>query len=121
METTKDRATEYWDNEIKRAAEDTAKARAEYQQAKKEEQQAHDRQIDAEVNDTDAETKEEAREIHRRKTLICSLKWDAFLMASKWECITREAAKSYKKRKAEKEANKQEPTEQYADSLVCPD
>jgi hypothetical protein len=36
METTKDRATEYWDNEIKRAAENTAKAFAEYQQTKKE-------------------------------------------------------------------------------------
>ena len=41
----KDRATEYWDNEIKRAAENTAKAVAEYQQAKKEEEQAHDRKI----------------------------------------------------------------------------
>ena len=101
-----DKATEYWDNEIKRAAENTAKAFAEYQQAKKEEQQAHDRQIDAEVNQVAEETKEEAREIHRLKSLICSLKWDAFLIASKWECITREAAYSYKKRKAEKEADK---------------
>lgn len=32
----KDRATQYWDNEIKRAAENTAKALAEYNQAKKE-------------------------------------------------------------------------------------
>ena len=107
----KGRATEYWDNEIKRAAENTAKALAEFQQAQKEEKQAHDRKIDAEVNEADAETLEEAREIHRQKSLICSLKWDAFLMASKWECITREAAKSYKKRKAEKEDNKQEPTQ----------
>lgn len=106
METTKDRATEYWDNEIKRAAENTTKAFAEYQQAKKEEQQAHDRQIDAEVNNTDAETKEEAREIHRRKTLNRSHKWDAYQMASKWEGITREAAESYKKRKAAEGANK---------------
>lgn len=102
----KDRATEYWDNEIKRAAENTAKAFAEYQQAKKEEERALYRKIDAEVNQVAEETKEEAREIHRQKSLICSLKWDAFLMASKWECITREAAESYKKRKAEKEANK---------------
>lgn len=111
METTKDRATEYWDNEIKRAAENTAKARAEYEQANKEEKQAIDRKNDAEVNQVAEETKEEAREIHRLKSLICSLKWDAFLMASKWECITREAAESYKKRKAEKEDNKQEPTQ----------
>lgn len=108
MEATKDRATEYWDNEIKRAAEDTAKARMEYEQANKEEKQAIDRKNDAEVNQVAEETKEEAREIHRLKSLICSLKWDAFLMASKWECITREAAESYKKRKA---ANKQEPTQ----------
>ena len=106
METTKDRATEYWDNEIKRAAEDTAKAFAEYQQAKKEEQQAHDRKIDAEVNEADAETKEEAREIHRRKTLNRSHKWDAYQMASKWEGITREAAESYRLRKAAQEENK---------------
>ena len=107
----KDRATEYWDNEIKRAAEETAKAFAEYQQAKKEEERALYRKNDAEVNQVAEETKEEAREIHRLKSLICSLKWDAFLMASKWECITRDAAEGYKKRKAEKEANKQEPTQ----------
>ena len=107
----KDRATEYWDNEIKRAAENTAKAVAEYQQAKKEEEQAHDRKIDAEVNEADSETLEEAREIHRRKSLNSSQKWDAYLMASKWECITRDAAESYKKRKAAKESNKQEPTQ----------
>ena len=35
MEATKDRATEYWDNEIKRAAGDTAKALVAYQIAKK--------------------------------------------------------------------------------------
>lgn len=102
----KDRATEYWDNEIKRAAENTAKAFAEYQQAKKEEQQAHNRKIDAEVNEVSEETREEAREIYRRKSLNSSYKWDAYLMASKWEGITRGAAYSYKKRKAEKEANK---------------
>lgn len=102
----KDRATEYWDNEIKRAAENTAKALAEYEQANKEEKQAIDRKNDAEVNDTDAETKEEAREIHRRKTLNKSQKWESYMMASKWECITREAAESYKKRKAADEANK---------------
>lgn len=106
----KDRATEYWDNEIKRAAENTAKALAEYEQAKEEEFAAFHRHK-AEDNNADAETKEEARKIYRQKSLICSLKWDAFLMASKWECITREAAKSYKKRKAEKEDNKQEPTQ----------
>ena len=111
METTKDRATEYWDNEIKRAAENTAKALAEFQQAQKEEKQAQDRKIDAEVNEADAETLEEAREIHRRKSLNSSHKWDAYLMASKWEGITRGAADSYKKRKAAKEDNKQEPTQ----------
>lgn len=111
MEATKDRATEYWDNEIKRAAENTAKARAEYEQANKEEKEALDRKNDAEVNQVAEETKEEAREIHRQKSLISSQKWEAFLMASKWECITREAAESYKKRKAEKEANKQESTQ----------
>lgn len=105
METTKDRATEYWDNEIKRAAENTAKALAEYEQANKEEKQALDRKNDAEVNQVAEETKEEAREIHRQKSLISSQKWEAFLTVSKWECITREAAESYKKRKAEKEAN----------------
>lgn len=107
----KDRATEYWDNEIKRAAENTAKAYAEYQQAEQAELEAYSKKIDAEVNDTDAETKEEAREIHRRKTLNKSQKWESYMMASKWECITREAAESYKKRKAEKEDNKQEPTQ----------
>ena len=104
-----DKATEYWDYEIKRAAENTAKAFAEYQQAKEEEFEAIKRKLDAEENNADAETKEEAREIYRRKSLIRSQKWDAYLMASKWECITREAAESYKKRKAEKEDNKQEP------------
>lgn len=107
----KDRATEYWDNEIKRAAEETAKARAEYEQANKEEKQAIDRKNDAEVNQVAEETKEEAREIHRLKSLISSQKWESFLMASKWECITRGAAESYKKRKAAKEENKQEPTQ----------
>ena len=111
METTKDRATEYWDNEIKRAAENTAKALAEFQQAQKEEKQALDRKNDAEVNQVAEETKEEAREIHRQKSLNSSHKWDAYLMASKWEGITRGAANSYKKRKAEKEDNKQEPTQ----------
>ena len=107
----KDRATEYWDNEIKRAAEETAKARAEYEQANKEEKQAIDRKNDAEVNQVAEETKEEASEIHRRKSIYKSQKWDAYLMASKWECITRGAAEGYKKRKAEKEANKQESTQ----------
>ena len=95
----KDRATEYWDNEIKRAAEETAKALAEYNQAKKEELEALNRQLDAEVNQVAEETKEEAREIHRQKSLIISQKWEVFLMASKWECITRDAAASYKKKK----------------------
>ena len=123
MEATKDRATEYWDNEIKRAAEDTDKASAEYLQAQEEVFEAINRQLDAEDNNADAETREITHEIYRRKSLIRSQKWDAYLMASKWECITREAAESYKKRKAEKEDNKQEPepTGQYADSLVCPD
>lgn len=102
----KDRATEYWDNEIKRAAENTAKAFAEYQQAKKEEERALYRKIDAEVNQVAEETREAAREIHRRKLIYKSHKWDAYQMASRWEGITREAAESYKKRKAEKEANK---------------
>ena len=102
----KDRATEYWDNEIKRAAEDTAKAYAEYEQANKEEKQALDRKNDAEVNQVAEETREEAREMHKRKCIIKSQKWESFLMASKWEGITRGAAESYKKRKAEKEANK---------------
>lgn len=107
----KDRVTEYWDNEIKRAAENTAKALAEYEQANKEEKQALDRKNDAEVNQVAEETKEEAREIHRQKSLITSQKWEVFLTVSKWECITRVEADSYKKRKAEKEANKQEPTQ----------
>ena len=105
----KDRATEYWDNEIKRAAENTAKAFAEYQQAKKEKERALDRKIDAEVNQVSEETREEAREIYRRKTLNSSYKWDAYLMASKWEGITRGAAESYKKRKAANEDNPKDP------------
>ena len=83
----KDRATEYWDNEIKRAEEEAAKALAEYNQAKK-------------------ETKEEACEIHRQKSFISAQRWEAYLMLSKWECITRDAAASYKKRKAANEAYK---------------
>lgn len=106
METTKDRATEYWNNEIKRAAEDTAKAYAEYEQAKEEEFEALNRQLDAEDNNADAETKEEAREIRNRKLIIKSQKWKSWLIALRWERVTREAAKRYKKRKAEKEANK---------------
>ena len=102
----KDRATEYWDNEIKRAAENTAKAFAEYQQAKKEEERACYRKNDAEVNEVSEETREEAREIYRRKSIYKSHKWDAYQMASRWEGITREAAESYKKRKAVNEANK---------------
>lgn len=100
MEETKDRATEYWNTEIRRAATDTAKAYAEYQHAKEEEERAHNRQITAKVNDADAEAIEEAQEIHRRKLLITSQKWESYLMASKWEGITRGAAESYKKRKA---------------------
>ncbi len=107
----KDRATEYWDNEIKRAAENTAKAFAEFQQAKKEEERALYRKIDAEANQEAEETIEEAVEIHRRKTICKLYKWDAYQMASNWEGITRGAADSYKKRKAAQEANKQEPTQ----------
>ena len=108
----KDRATEYWDNEIKRAAEDTAKALAEYEQAKEEEFAAFHRHKTQDNNaDADAETKEEARKIYRQKSFICAQKWQSWLIASKWECITREAAESYKKRKAANEANKQEPTQ----------
>ena len=105
MEATKDRATEYWDYEIKRAAENTAKAYAEYEQAKEEEFAAFHRHK-AEDNNADAETKEEASEIHRRKLIYKSHKWNAYQMASRWEGITREAAESYKKRKAVNEANK---------------
>lgn len=102
----KDRITEYWDNEVKRAAEDTAKALAEYNQAKKEELEALNRQLDAEENNADAETKEEARETRRRKLIYKEQKWQSWLIALRWERVTREAAKRYKKRKAEKEANK---------------
>ena len=101
----KDRATEYWDTEIRRAATDTAKAYAEYQHAK-EEERAHNRTITAKVNNADAEAIEEAQEIHRRKSIYKSQKWESFLMASKWEFITRVAADGYKERKAANEANK---------------
>ena len=101
----KDRATEYWNNEIKRAAENTAKALAEYNQAKKERIEARDR-LNAEDNNADAETREEACEIHRQKSFISAQKWEAYLMLSKWECITRDAAANYKKRKASNEAYK---------------
>ena len=103
----KDRATQYWDNEIKRAAEDTAKAYAEYEQAKEEEFAAFHRHKAAD-NNADAETKEEARKIYRQKSFISAQKWKSWLMASKWEGITRGAAENYKKRKA---VNKQEPTQ----------
>ena len=102
----KDRATEYWDNEIKRAAEDTDKASAEYLQAQEEVFEAINRQLDAEVNQVAEETREAAREIHRRKLIYKSHKWNAYQMASRWEGITREAAESYKQRKAAKKANK---------------
>lgn len=101
----KDRVTEYWDNEVKRAAENTAKALAEYEQAKKERLEARDR-LNAEDNTADAETREEACEIHRQKSFISAQKWEAYLMLSKWECITRDAAAFYKKRKASNEAYK---------------
>ena len=107
----KDKATEYWANEIKRAEEDSAKAYAEFQRAKKAEARALKRYKDVEVNDTDTETKEEAREIYRRKSIISSQKSDAYLLTFRYEGITREAAEGYKKRKAEKEANKQESTQ----------
>ena len=102
----KDRATEYWDNEIKRAAEDTAKAFAEYQQAKKEVERALQLKIDADANGLSEETREAALEIYKRKSIYKSHKWDAYQMTSKWEGITRGAAESYKLRKAAKEANK---------------
>ena len=105
----KDRITEYWDNEVKRAAEDTVKAYMEFLQAQKEEFEALNRQLDAEENDADAETKEEARKIYRQKSFISAQKWQSWLMASKWEGITRGAAESYKKRKAAKEENNQNP------------
>lgn len=111
MEATKDRATEYWDNEIKRAAENTAKARAEYQQAKKEEERAYNRHVDVEENMVSEETREYTLEIYRQRSLLRSQKWDAYVMAQRWEGITREAAESYKPRKAAKEENKQEPTQ----------
>lgn len=102
----KDKATEYWDNEIKRAVEDTAKARDEWKQARKEEKRALDLKNFTEIYLVSEEMKEEAREIYRGKTLISSQKWDAYQMASKWEGVTRGAAESYKKRKAANEANK---------------
>lgn len=102
----KDRVTKYWDNEIKHAAENTAKALAEFRQAKKEEEQAHDRKIEAGANNADANTLEEMREIHKQKSIYMSHKRDAYWMASKWECEIREAAASYKERKAANEANK---------------
>ena len=107
----KDRVTEYWDNEVKRAAEDTDKASAEYLQAQEEVFEAINRQLDAEDNNADAETREITHEIYRRKSLLSSQKWEAYLMVSKWERITRDAAEGYKKRKAAKEDNKQEPTQ----------
>ena len=105
----KDRITEYWDNEVKRAAEDTVKAYMEFLQAQKEEFEALNRQLDAEENDADAETKEEAREIHIRKSIYKSQKWETYLMVSKWDRSIREAAEGYKKRKAAKEENNQNP------------
>jgi hypothetical protein len=107
----KDRATEYWGNEIKRAAENTAKARAEYKEARKEEERAYNRHVDVEENMVSEETREYTLEIYRQRSLLRSQKWDAYLMASKWEGITRGAAESYKKWKAAKEANKQESTQ----------
>lgn len=102
----KDRATEYWDNEIKRAEENTAKAFAEYQQAKKEEERACYRKIDAEVNEVSEETREFALENYKCRAINSSYKWDTYIMASKWESIIRRAAASYKLRKSAKKANK---------------
>ena len=101
----KDRVTEYWDNEIKRAAENTAKAYAEYQQARKEEEDALDLKVEAEANQGQV-SEEEAYNIYRWKSLISFHKWAVYTVASRWEGITREAADRYKRRKTEKEANK---------------
>lgn len=102
----KDRATEYWDNEIKRAAENTAKALAEYKEARKEEERAYDRHVDAEENMVSEETREYTLEIYRQRSLLRSQKWDAYVMAQKWEGANRAAVESYKRRKAAQEANK---------------
>lgn len=74
-----------------------------------EEFEALNRQLDAEENDADAETKEEAREIHIRKSIYKSQKWETYLMVSKWNRSIRGASEGYKKRKAAKEENNQNP------------
>lgn len=106
MEATKDRATEYWDNEIKRAAENTAKALVAYQIAKKEEEHAFYRKLDADANGLSEDTREFALENYKCRAINSSYKWDAYIMASKWESIIRRVAASYKLRKSAKKANK---------------
>ena len=76
----KDRAIEYWDNEIKRAAANTAKAFAEYQQAKKEVARALQLKIDADANQGQV-SEEEAYNIYRWKSLISFHKWEVYSVA----------------------------------------
>lgn len=89
----KDRATEYWDNEIKRAAENTRLAYRNYEKARRAEGEAL-RRVE-EAKERRAPKDELLLLLKERKTACAQTleAWGAFTYAQKWERATKESAR----------------------------
>ena len=93
MEATKDRATEYWDNEIKRAAEDTRLAYRNYEKARRVEHATLKRVREAKERRA---PKDELLLLLKERKMVCAQTleaWGAFTYAQKWERATKESAR----------------------------
>lgn len=89
----KDRATEYWSNEIKRAEENTRLAYRNYTKARRDEGQALQKLERAKENHASREEREPLfKEVVMASAQVLTA-WKRLNVAQKWERVTKEAAR----------------------------
>lgn len=93
METTKDRVTEYWDNEIKRAAEDTRLAYRNYEKARRAEGEALRRVEEAKERRAPKEEMKLLLQESKKARAQMLEAWESLTNAQKWERATKESAR----------------------------
>ena len=93
MEATKDRVTEYWDNEIKRAAEDTRLAYRNYEKARRVEHATLKRVREAKERRAPKEEMKLLLQESKKASAQTLEAWGAFTYAQKWERATKESAR----------------------------
>ena len=89
----KDRATQYWDNEIKRAAENTRLAYRNYEKARRAEKAALKRVEEAKENHAPKEEIELLLKESKKTSAQMLEAWESLTNAQKWERATKESAR----------------------------